>query len=316
MWTECVPISTIPESHDDQEYCTVTENTPLCWVRYKWQKILTASIKSWHVMSYFLCKTVFHIQIAFQLLYWIQNFFVLFFSSWNEHFALMGATSLSFLTGILFLFFFLQCTTSTAVKYVSTLLKLANKEMRYSHLSFCHLTWLGRLLRPPTGFKRRGLLLAWIHYPTPNTAGFGESVVLSIQEVSGQAPGVGWLLLVSSNTARLKKPTAASRFTRAMLSLGMTTCARSLVMREISWATHTKMKVLTKMLSEGFPGIRTKIPLVSAASQMWYWQMNSWGRQSRLSVQYNVWIVLSKGFKHGAADHHWKKSWWRWSDTF
>lgn len=49
-----------------------------------------------------------------------------------------------------------------------------------------------------------------------------------------QAPGVGWLPLASSNTSRLKSPTAPSLFNRAMLSLGMTTWARSLVMREIS----------------------------------------------------------------------------------
>lgn len=89
-----------------------------------------------------------------------------------------------------------------------------------------------------------------------------------------------WLSLVSSKTRRLKSPTAPSLLSRATLSLGMITWASSLVIWEISWATQTKMKVLTKMLSEGFPGIRTKIPLVSAASQMWYWHMNSWGRQS------------------------------------
>lgn len=49
------------------------------------------------------------------------------------------------------------------------------------------------------------------------------------------------------------------------------------------------MKVLTKMLREGFPGIRTKIPFVSAASQMWYWHMNSWGRQKiKFSTKCNV----------------------------
>lgn len=104
-----------------------------------------------------------------------------------------------------------------------------------------------------------------------------------------QAPGVGMLSLASSNTTTLRSPTAPSLFNRAMLSFGMTTWARSLVIREISWATQTKMKVLTKMLREGFPGIRTKIPFVSAASQMWYWHMNSWGRQKiKFSTKCNV----------------------------
>lgn len=92
---------------------------------------------------------------------------------------------------------------------------------------------------------------------------------------------MGWLPLANSNTVRLKSAMAAILFSRATLSLGMTTWARSLVMREISCATQTKMKVLTMMFREGIPGIRTKIPFVSAASQMWYWHMNSWGRQTR-----------------------------------
>lgn len=68
----------------------------------------------------------------------------------------------------------------------------------------------------------------------------------------------------------------ANLFNRDELSLGIIICARSLVIWEISCATQTNMKVLTIMLSIGFPGIRTKIPLVSAASHMWYWQINSW----------------------------------------
>lgn len=96
-------------------------------------------------------------------------------------------------------------------------------------------------------------------------------------------PGVGCPPLVRSSATRPRTPMAASLFSRAMLSLGMITWARSLVMREISWATHTKIKVLTRMLREGIPGIRTRIPLVSAANQMWYWHMNSWGRQSTRS---------------------------------
>lgn len=67
----------------------------------------------------------------------------------------------------------------------------------------------------------------------------------------------------------------ASLRKRDGLSLGITTCARSVVIWEISCATQTKMNVLTMMLSVGFPGMRTRMPLVSAASQMWYWQMNS-----------------------------------------
>lgn len=67
----------------------------------------------------------------------------------------------------------------------------------------------------------------------------------------------------------------ASLLKRAGLSLGITTCARSAVICEISCATHTKMKVLTAMLSVGFPGMSTRMPRVSAASHMWYWQMNS-----------------------------------------
>lgn len=74
---------------------------------------------------------------------------------------------------------------------------------------------------------------------------------------------------------------ASRRLSSAAPSLGMTTCARSLVMSEISWATHTKMSVLSSRLSEGAPGISTRMPLVSAANQMWYWQMNSWVRQRR-----------------------------------
>jgi hypothetical protein len=71
----------------------------------------------------------------------------------------------------------------------------------------------------------------------------------------------------------------ASLRKRDGLSLGITTCARSVVIWEISCATQTKMNVLTMMLSVGFPGMRTRMPLVSAASQMWYWQMNSWDRK-------------------------------------
>lgn len=35
------------------------------------------------------------------------------------------------------------------------------------------------------------------------------------------------------------------------------------------------------MLREGFPGIRTRMPLVSAASHMWYWQMKSCSRKDK-----------------------------------
>lgn len=51
---------------------------------------------------------------------------------------------------------------------------------------------------------------------------------------SDQAPGVGCPPLLSSNAARLSRPMAASLLSRAMLSLGMITWARSLVIREIS----------------------------------------------------------------------------------
>lgn len=51
---------------------------------------------------------------------------------------------------------------------------------------------------------------------------------------SDQAPGVGCPPLLSSNAARLRRPMAASLLSRAMLSLGMITWARSLVIREIS----------------------------------------------------------------------------------
>lgn len=60
----------------------------------------------------------------------------------------------------------------------------------------------------------------------------------------------------------------ANLFNRDELSLGIIICARSLVICEISCATQTNMKVLTMMLSVGFPGMSTKIPLVSAASHM------------------------------------------------
>lgn len=141
----------------------------------------------------------------------------------------------------------------------------------------------------------------WVHRPSPGGV--------------CQAPSVGWLPLVSSRTTRLTSPVAASLFSSATPSLGMTTWARSLVMREISWATHTKMKVLTRMLSEGFPGISTRIPLVSAASQMWYWQMNSWGRQRRVynAVRSNCSTGLLSG---GCRTSHKNRRFWRLSAHF
>lgn len=51
---------------------------------------------------------------------------------------------------------------------------------------------------------------------------------------SDQAPGVGCPPLLSSKAARVSRPMAASLLSRAMLSLGMITWARSLVIREIS----------------------------------------------------------------------------------
>lgn len=95
-------------------------------------------------------------------------------------------------------------------------------------------------------------------------------------------------LLDSMRTSPMKSPVASSLLSSVPLSLGMATWARSLVICEISWATHTKMKVLMIIFREGFPGIRTRMPFVSAASQMWYWQMKSY----RSKRQTNAWISL------------------------
>lgn len=80
----------------------------------------------------------------------------------------------------------------------------------------------------------------------------------------------------SISTSTRKTPAPSSLFSRGPLSLGMATWAKSLVIWEISWATQTKMNVLTIMFKVGFPGMRTRMPLVSAASQIWYWHMKSW----------------------------------------
>lgn len=85
-----------------------------------------------------------------------------------------------------------------------------------------------------------------------------------------------WSCIAEKRCSPEKKPaTHSNLFSRVELSLGTTICARSLVIWEISCATHTNMKVLTRTLNIGYPGMSTKIPFVSAASQIWYWQMKS-----------------------------------------
>lgn len=42
------------------------------------------------------------------------------------------------------------------------------------------------------------------------------------------------------------------------------------------------MKVLTRTLNIGYPGMSTKIPFVSAASQIWYWQMKSYKKEKEM----------------------------------
>lgn len=89
----------------------------------------------------------------------------------------------------------------------------------------------------------------------------------------------------------------ANLLKRDELSLGIKISARSLVIWEISCATQTKMKVLMMMLSTGFPGMSTKIPLVSAASHMWYWQMNNWEKQA-LEVRYVQRVYYKSQFSY------------------
>lgn len=85
-----------------------------------------------------------------------------------------------------------------------------------------------------------------------------------------------WSCIAEKRRSPEKNPPMHSNlFSRVELSLGTTICARSLVIWEISCATHTNIKVLTITLNIGYPGMSTKIPFVSAASQMWYWQMKS-----------------------------------------
>lgn len=62
----------------------------------------------------------------------------------------------------------------------------------------------------------------------------GKSVVCPPSFPPSRGVHQAWLPMVSSNKTRPRSPTAPSLFSRAMLSLGMTTWARSLVMREIS----------------------------------------------------------------------------------
>lgn len=123
-------------------------------------------------------------------------------------------------------FSFLQCATFTAVK------KSTDSAQTWPAARHCPPV---RPTAEVVSLKRRAC--SWFgSVPSLQTQqGLGQSVVAP-SEIRGvhQAPGVGWLPLASSNTKKLKSPTAPSLFSRATLSLGMTTWARSLVMREIS----------------------------------------------------------------------------------
>lgn len=48
-----------------------------------------------------------------------------------------------------------------------------------------------------------------------------------------------------------------------------------------SWDIHTNTNVVTTTLSRGWPGISTRMPLVSWANQIWYWPINNWKRKGK-----------------------------------
>lgn len=111
---------------------------------------------------------------------------------------------------------------------------MASRETLSSHrFMCCHSTLLRSSPVAISSLKTPGGLLAWLCTAPQTQQGLGESAVPSSRGFY-QAPGVGLLPLANSSTTRLKSPTAPSLFSRATLSLGMTTWARSLVMREIS----------------------------------------------------------------------------------
>lgn len=71
------------------------------------------------------------------------------------------------------------------------------------------------------------------------------------------------------------------RLNIVVISLLTRACARITVTLLTSWHTHTNTKVVTITFNTGYCGIRTRIPLVSAASHIWYWPMNSFGRETK-----------------------------------
>lgn len=134
------------------------------------------------------------------------NFFSLFC---NLHFALNKATPPPF-------FLFLQCLTFTAVKKYRLCSNMASRETPFpqaTHMLSLNTTevvstsrrkhWAGSLLGFVSHFNlSRGLA----RLMCPPSSGFHQV-----------------LCLASSNATRLKIPTAPSLFSRATLSLGMTT---------------------------------------------------------------------------------------------
>ena len=72
---------------------------------------------------------------------------------------------------------------------------------------------------------------------------------------------------------KIKNPTLRSI---VLMSLVMRALASTPDTFWISWLIQTNTNVVRRTLRKGWPGMSTKIPLVSCASQMWYWAINNW----------------------------------------
>lgn len=62
--------------------------------------------------------------------------------------------------------------------------------------------------------------------------------------------------------------------------------ANVLQMDFTSWVIQTKVKVVTKALTVGYPGISTWRPWLSLANQMWYCPMKSWNKSNKSSNKF------------------------------